>query len=164
MTAVLSLAKALPAAPAQIADAEADALVRTMGIPPRPATLLELQAEIDREEPDLQRVARLVASDVALAAAMLRIVNSPAYALRRPCDTLDQAVRMIGLKQIAQIVTGVLLRKSLRTDGPQLTRSGTSRASARSRSREWRPSSAAAPSTSTSRNRSASSATSASRC
>ena len=29
---------------------------------------------------------------------------------------------MIGLKQIAQIVTGVTLRKSLRTDGPQLTR------------------------------------------
>ena len=122
MAAVLSPAAALPATSAQIADAEADALVRSMGIPPRPATLLELQAEIAREEPDLQRVARLVASDVALAATMLRIVNSPAYALRRQCDTLDQAVRMIGLKQVAQIVTGVMLRKSLRTDGPQLTR------------------------------------------
>ncbi len=122
MAAVLSAVEASSVRSTQIADAEADALVRSMGIPPRPATLLELQAEISREEPDFQRVARLVASDVALAAAMLRIVNSPAYALRRPCDTLDQAVRMIGLKQIAQIVTGVMLRKSLRTDGPQLTR------------------------------------------
>ena len=63
-----------------------------------------------------------MASDVALTAAMLRIVNSPAYALKRQCDTVDQAVRMMGLKQIGQIVTGVMLRKSIRTDGPQLTR------------------------------------------
>ncbi len=123
MTATLASAGVdLPRASAQIADAEADALVRSMGIPPRPATLLDLQAEIGKEDPDFQRVARLVASDVALTAAMLRIVNSPAYALRRQCDTVDQAVRLIGLKQIAQIVTGVMLRKSIRTDGPQLTR------------------------------------------
>jgi HD-like signal output (HDOD) protein len=123
MTAVLATAfLESPPAHAQIADADADALVRSMGIPPRPATLLDLQAEIGKEDPDFQRVARLVASDVALTAAMLRIVNSPAYALRRQCDTVDQAVRLIGLKQIAQIVTGVMLRKSLRTDGPQLTR------------------------------------------
>ena len=109
-------------APSKLADAEADALVRSMGIPPRPATLIDLQAEIAKEDPDFARVTRLVASDVALTAAMLRIVNSPAYGLTRQCDTVDQAVRMIGLKQIAQIVTGVMLRKALRTDGPQLTR------------------------------------------
>lgn len=109
-------------APSQLADAEADALVRSMGIPPRPATLIDLQAEIAKEDPDFARVTRLVASDVALTAAMLRIVNSPAYGLTRQCDTVDQAVRMIGLKQIAAIVTGVMLRKVLRTDGPQLTR------------------------------------------
>ena len=92
------------------------------GHPPRPATLLDLQAEIAKDEPDFSRVTRLVASDVALTAAMLRIVNSPAYGLTRQCDTVDQAVRMVGLKQIAAIVTGVMLRKALRTDGPQLTR------------------------------------------
>ncbi len=123
MTAAFASARVdLPHAPAQIADADADALVRSMGIPARPATLLDLQAEIGKKDPDFQRVTRLVASDVALTAAMLRIVNSPAYALRHQCDTVDQAVRLIGLKQIAQIVIGVMLRKSIRTDGPQLTR------------------------------------------
>lgn len=118
----MTLADTLQPAPSQLADAEVDALVRSMGIPPRPATLIDLQAEIAKEDPDFQRVTRLVASDVALTAAMLRIVNSPAYGLTRQCDTVDQAVRMIGLKQIAAIVTGVMLRKVLRTDGPQLTR------------------------------------------
>jgi HD-like signal output (HDOD) protein len=120
-------AAALPAIPShsassRLGDVEADALARSMGIPPRPATLLDLQAEIAKDEPDFSRVTRLVASDVALTAAMLRIVNSPAYGLARQCDTVDQAVRMVGLKQIAAVVTGVMLRKALRTDGPQLTR------------------------------------------
>ena len=117
-----AVASPAPGASSRLADADADALVRSMGIPPRPATLMDLQAEIGKDDPDFQRVTRLVASDVALTAAMLRIVNSPAYGLARQCDTVDQAVRMIGLKQIAQIVTGVMLRKALRTDGPQLTR------------------------------------------
>ena len=121
----MTVAVAQPAtasASSHLADAEADALVRSMGIPPRPATLVDLQAEIAKEDPDLRRVSRLVASDVALTAAILRIVNSPAYGLTRQCDTLDQAVRMIGVKQIAALVTGLMLRKALRTDGPQLTR------------------------------------------
>jgi len=121
MTAAIDQPAIAPGSP-QLADTEVDALVRSMGIPPRPATLIDLQAEIAKEDPDFQRVTRLVASDVALTAAMLRIVNSPACGLTRQCDTVDQAVRMIGLKQIAGIVTGLMLRKALRTDGPQLTR------------------------------------------
>ena len=125
MTAAIAasaVASPAPGSSSRLADAEADALVRSMGIPPRPATLMDLQAEIGKEDPDFQHVTRLVASDVALTAAMLRIVNSPAYGLTRQCDTVGQAVRMAGLKQIAQIVTGVMLRKALRTGGPQLTR------------------------------------------
>jgi HD-like signal output (HDOD) protein len=106
----------------QLAGPETDALVKNIGIPPRPATLLDLQTEIAKEDPDLRRVARLVASDVALTAAMLRIVNSPAYALPRRCETADQAITMLGLKQVSVLVTGLMLRKVLRTDGPQLTR------------------------------------------
>ena len=51
MAAVLSPVAASPATSAQIADADADALVRSMGIPPRPATLIDLQAEIGQEVP-----------------------------------------------------------------------------------------------------------------
>ena len=107
---------------AQLFGPESDALVKNIGIPPRPATLMDLQSEIARPEPDLRRVARLVASDVALTAAMLRTVNSPAYGLPRPCETVDQAITMLGLKQVSVLVTGLMVRKVLRTDGPQLTR------------------------------------------
>jgi HD-like signal output (HDOD) protein len=99
-----------------------DALVRDMGIPPRPQILAELSREMSRSDPDLQRIARIVASDVALTAAVLRVANSPAYGLARRAETLGQALNLLGLKQIGVMVTGLVMRKALRTDGPQLTR------------------------------------------
>jgi HD-like signal output (HDOD) protein len=100
----------------------ADALVRDLGIPPRPQILTELSKEMQRPEPDLQRIARTVASDVALTAAVLRLANSPAYGVSRKVETLGQALSLLGLKQIGVMVTGLVMRKVLRTDGPQLTR------------------------------------------
>lgn len=106
----------------QLISPETDALVKSIGIPPRPATLVDLQREIAKDDPDLVRIARLVAGDVALTAAMLRTVNSPAYAMSRRCETVDQAIMMVGLKHVSALVTGLMVRKVLRTDGPQLTR------------------------------------------
>ena len=109
-------------AESQISISEVDSLVKNIVIPPRPKTLIDLQAEMRKEEPDFRRVARMVASDVTLTVAALRIVTSPAYGLRRRCESVDEAISMIGLKQLNTIVTGLVLRNVLRTDGQQLTR------------------------------------------
>lgn len=118
----MEVAKSAQEAELQLANNATDDLVRNLGIPPRPQTLTDLQTEIASEDPDFRKIARLVSSDVALTAALLRIVNSPALALSRKCETLDQAVSMVGLRQINVMVTGLVLRKVLRCDGPQLTR------------------------------------------
>lgn len=102
-------------------DPGAKALVMDVGIPPRPQILIDLGQELRRPEPDLQKVARCVASDVALTAAVLKMANSPAYGSRR-LETLGQALNMLGLKQVSVMVTSLVMRKALRTDGPQLTR------------------------------------------
>jgi HD-like signal output (HDOD) protein len=101
---------------------EADELIRRIGIPPRPATLTALQQETRKEAPDMRLVARLVASDVALTAGLLRLVNSSAYGLQRKCASVEQATAMLGLRQMGVLITDLMLRKVLRTDGPQLIR------------------------------------------
>jgi HD-like signal output (HDOD) protein len=106
----------------QLSGPQSDALVKSIGIPPRPAVLLELQKEIAKEDPDLRSVARLVAGDVALTAALLRTVNSPAFGLKRPCETFAQAVALLGIKPLSALITDLMVRRVLRTDGPQLTR------------------------------------------
>jgi HD-like signal output (HDOD) protein len=105
-----------------LADAKTDDLIKGIGIPPCPATLVALQREIAKEDPDLHQVTRLVSSDVVLTASLLRVVNSASYALQRPCATVEQSIAMLGLKQVGFAVTDLMLRKVLRTDGPQLTR------------------------------------------
>jgi HD-like signal output (HDOD) protein len=106
----------------QLAEPRSDAVVRSIGIPPRPAVLLALQEEIAEPSPDLRSIARLVAGDVALTAALLRAVNSPALGLERPCGTFAQAVGTLGIKPLGALITDLLVRRELRTDGLQLTR------------------------------------------
>ena len=105
--------------PAQPLDV--DALVSSIAIPPRPTLLTELQAEMAGADPDFDRIAHLVASDVALTAAVLHTVNSPFYALSRKATTMTEAISLLGLRQIGALVTGFVLRKSV-GGGANLTR------------------------------------------
>ena len=79
------------------------------GIPPCPAILTKLVKEMREDEPDFRRVAQLISADVGLAATMLKTVNSPFYGLRAKATTVQQAVSMLGLRNITQTVTGLLL-------------------------------------------------------
>lgn len=118
----MSVLEVVHEAERHMSDPNADALVRDMGIPPRPQILAALGQELARPEPDVTKVASIVASDVAMTAAVLRVANSPALGLSRRVETMGQALSMLGLKQVSVIVTGLLVRKVLRTDGPQLSR------------------------------------------
>lgn len=106
----------------ELATSQADEFIKSIGIPARPVTLVNLQAEIGKEDPDMRRVATLVSSDVTLTVAALRTVNSPAFGLSRRCETVEQAISMIGLKQLNVIVTGLVLRNLVRGNVNQLTR------------------------------------------
>lgn len=117
-TSTLSVA----AAEQQLSDPALERLVRDIGVPPQPAVIAALRAELGRDDPDLRRVAAAVASDAALTAAVLRTANSPAYGLTRRAETLGQALAMLGLRQVGVIVSSIVLRRLIPTDGPRLTR------------------------------------------
>ncbi|MBA4257182.1 MAG: metal-dependent phosphohydrolase [Polaromonas sp.] len=116
------VAKTADEAEQQLLSPETDALVKDIGIPPRPSTLVDLQEEMAKEDPDFGRIGRLVSTDVAMTVALLKVVNSPLYGLSRRCETVDQAIAMLGLKQVGSVVTGLVLRKVLPVNGPQLVR------------------------------------------
>jgi len=105
---------------AALAPPPTEAFLKSIGIPSRPSTLVQLQNEMAGDDPDIRRIADLVASDVALTIAALRIVNSPAFALSRRCETVEQAISMLGLQQLNVIVTGLTLRKLMQGDARQL--------------------------------------------
>jgi HD-like signal output (HDOD) protein len=91
-------------------------------IPPCPELLTRLQAAMAAAEPDLNEVARIATSDVAMSATLLRAANSPAFAVGQPVQTIGQAMNVLGLDQTAAVLTAFLTRGAIRVTAPQLQR------------------------------------------
>ena len=92
--------------------------VRDIVIPPCPELLTALRKEVDKADPDPAEIARIASSDVAMAAALIRIANSPLYARSRPASTVSEAVAMLGVAQTIGILTGFLTRNAIRIQSP----------------------------------------------
>lgn len=93
-------------------DDDVERLVKQIDIPPCPAILTRIVREMHSDEPDLQRISQWVTADVALAAAMLKTINSPLYGLRSKATSVQQALILLGLRNVAQLITGLLLRQA----------------------------------------------------
>lgn len=95
-----------------VIDQEAEKIVKSINIPPCPAILTTLVREMRSHDPDFTRLGKLIGGDVALAAAMLKTVNSPFYGLPSKATSVQQALALLGLRTVAQLVTGLLLRQA----------------------------------------------------
>lgn len=93
-------------------DREAESIARSVGIPPCPAILTGLVAEMRSDDPDFPKIARLIGTDVALAATMLKTVNSPFYGLPQKISSIQQALALLGLRNVSHLVTRLLLQQA----------------------------------------------------
>ncbi|HEX9174239.1 MAG TPA: HDOD domain-containing protein [Telluria sp.] len=109
----------LPPPSDQAAD-PVDALIRSIRIPPRPALLADLQHELASSEPSPEAIGRIVARDVGMAGALLKLANSAFYGGQRKAKSVQQAILFLGIKQVAALMTGLLARQALPADGPAL--------------------------------------------
>ncbi len=91
-------------------DRDAEQVLAGICIPPCPAILTKLMREMRGDEPDFNKISQLISEDASLAAAMLRTVNSAFYGLRTQAVSVQQAMNLLGLRQVSQLITGVLLR------------------------------------------------------
>jgi HD-like signal output (HDOD) protein len=91
-------------------------------LPALPAALASLGAEMQKEDPDFQRVSVLVNADVGLASAVVKIANSPFVGLGRKIGSVQQAILYLGLAEVFSVVTGLLLRRTFKGNGPAMER------------------------------------------
>lgn len=88
-------------------------------LPTVAARVLEMTAEDDI---DIRRIAEVVQMDQALAAKVLRTVNSSFYGLSRPCGTVRQAMVYLGLNTVKTLVLSFSLVETV--DGRGADRNG----------------------------------------
>ena len=106
----------------QMGAAAIGGLIKDIPIPPRPIIVQQMQEEMAKSDPDMRRIAQIIAQDVGLTIAVLKTVNSPIYALSRRAESVDQAVGLIGLKQLGMLVAALALRSLLKGDSNSLGR------------------------------------------
>ena len=82
-------------------------------IPPQPQILVDLQMEQVMPDPDLNQIAKLISQDVGLAGTILKIVNSSVFGLANKITSVQQAVHMLGLNSVVNIVNGISIKSEL---------------------------------------------------
>ncbi|MFQ3202888.1 MAG: HD-like signal output (HDOD) protein [Pseudoalteromonas tetraodonis] len=80
-------------------------------IPPKPQILDDLDKLAHQNEPSLIAAADIVAKDVAISSAILKIVNSPAYGLVRSIADIKQAIMFLGWNGIEALIPALKLKQ-----------------------------------------------------
>ena len=95
------------------AEDPVDTLMKSIRIPPRPSLLADLQRELSSPDPVPEAIARIVASDVGMSGALLKLANSSLYGGHRKAKSVEQAILFLGINQVAALMTGLLARQAI---------------------------------------------------
>ena len=76
-------------------------------LPPLPTAVTRVLQEMQNPEPSAANVEKIISGDQALASKMLRVVNSAYYGLSRQVTNVGQAIIILGLQQVRNIVLSV---------------------------------------------------------
>jgi len=89
------------------------ALKMAVRIPSPPPLLDELNRLLDEADSGMDRIGEVVQTDAGLTASLYRTLAKPFYGLRRPPETVSQAVSLVGLTTVAELVKGLALEKAI---------------------------------------------------
>lgn len=107
--------KELLFSPDLLKAAEAE-LYGTVVIPPCPAIVVVLLEEVGKEVVDYAKIVRLVTRDAGMASATLKLANSPVFGIRPRVTSVQQAVLVLGLRNMFKVIYGVALKQSVARD------------------------------------------------
>lgn len=95
---------------ARALDAEFLRTLQDIDIPPRPTILDRIRQEMGREQPNARTLGLQISADVALAAGVVRIANSPYFGCHSRSRSIHEALLILGLEATARAVAAISLR------------------------------------------------------
>lgn len=94
-------------------EIDVEGVVASIRLPPQPEILLQAHRQLQADDPDVPAVIRLLSADTGLSAAILKTVNSSLYSPAKRIGSVQDAVRLLGLRSVIQIVTCATMRQAL---------------------------------------------------
>ena len=104
---------AKPAATATHQEFTDPALKMAVRIPSPPPLLDEINRLLDDPNARMEEFGQVVQTDAGLTASLYRTLAKPMYGVRRPPETVAQAISLVGLKTVAELVKGLSLESAI---------------------------------------------------
>lgn len=89
------------------------ALNMAVRIPSPPPLLDELEKLLGDPKAGMEDIGHVVQTDAGLTASLYRILAKPAYGLRRPPETVAQAISLVGLNTVTELVKGLAVESAI---------------------------------------------------
>ncbi len=94
------------------------AFLKGTKIPSVPDIVRKLQAELSAPQPDMDRIIEWVSQDQAITGRVLKTINCAQYGMARTIESISQAVVLLGLEQLRNLVVGAAFENSLLIRSP----------------------------------------------
>ncbi len=89
------------------------ALKMAVSIPSPPPLLEDLMRLLDSPNAGLEEISQVIQTDAGLTASLYCTLAKPIYGLRRPPETVAQAISLVGLETVTEMVKGLSLEKAI---------------------------------------------------
>lgn len=92
------------------------------GLPEFPENIVKINKLISDPKSKMSDIALQISSDVSLTAELLKLVNSAAFSLSSPCHSISDAVKIVGLRGIRNLLFSIGSIQSLmsKSDNKQM--------------------------------------------
>jgi len=85
-------------------------------LPPLPKTVKEIEKAYKDPNVDSKKIAEILEQDPLIIADLLKLLNSPSYGLKKEVNNIEQAVSLMGMRSVKDLVLNLSVRNMLRTD------------------------------------------------
>ncbi|MBL9150627.1 MAG: GGDEF domain-containing protein [Phycisphaerae bacterium] len=93
--------------------ARLEKVLASPNLPSLPAVAIKVLELTNKPDVSLKQVAQVIEHDQAIAAKVLRTINSSFYGLSKRCASIQQALALLGLQTVKGLVLGFSLTKSM---------------------------------------------------
>ena len=101
---------------ADLSQEQLEKVFKGIRIPPQPQVLVDIQMETAMPDCSLDDIAALIAKDVSLSGWVLKTVNSSFFGLPNKVTSIGQAIKLLGVSSVVNIVNAVSITEALAID------------------------------------------------
>ena len=88
-------------------------LLQGVSIPPQPQIMVDLQMEQLDDDCSIAAIGKLILQDVGLSGSILKTINSPFFGLVNKVTSINQAISLLGIDTVINIVNSLSIRSCL---------------------------------------------------